>query len=227
MIVRHPVLLVPALTVFVLAGCNTRGPAPAPVENQAAPVVPPPQFEAQLKSLENENAALKASLDQARKLLDESKGGDLASEAKAISGGDIEGFERTAGGGVALPEDFAFAKGSASLNEAGEKAVARLAARLNEGDNANAAITVTGHTDSSPVSRPATKEKYVDNWGLSAARSAAVVRALEKNNVDPRRLHGSFRGEHQPRIAVAASDKDEKHADDHAANRRVEIYLGK
>jgi flagellar motor protein MotB len=223
MIARHLALLVPALAVLALTGCDTR--TKKAQEPTAAPA--PAASDAQLRDLEAENAALQSQLDEARKRLEESKGGDLAGDVKAISGGEIEGFERTSTGGVALPDDFAFAKGSATLNEAGEKAVARLAARLNEGDNAGSAITVVGHTDSSPVSRPSTKEKFGDNWGLSAARAAAVVRALEKNNIDPRRMHGGFRGEHQPRIAVAASDKGSKHEDDHAANRRVEIYLAK
>jgi len=222
MIARHLALLVPAVAVLAFAGCDTRKKAAAEPQTAA-----PSASSATVRELENQNAALQSQLDEARKRLEESKSGDLASDIRTISGGDIEGFERTAAGGVALPDDFAFAKGSASLNDAGEKAVARLAARLNDGENAGSAITVVGHTDSSPVSRPATKEKFGDNWGLSAARSAAVVRALEKNNIDPRRLHGGFRGEHQPRIAVAASDKGSKHEDDHAANRRVEIYLAK
>lgn len=221
---RLALLLVPALAVLTMSGCDTRS---KKVQSEAAGPAANPAAESRIKQLEDDNAQLQARLDEARKRLEEGQGGDLGSDVKTISGGAIEGFEPTAAGGVALPDDFAFAKGSASLNEAGEKAVARLAARLNEGDNAGAAITVVGHTDSSPVSRPATKEKFGDNWGLSAARSAAVVRALEKNNIDPKRLLGSFRGEHQPRVAVAASDKSEKHADDHAANRRVEIYLAK
>ena len=57
------------------------------------------------------------------------------------------------------------------------------------------------------------KDKYGDNWGLSAARAATVVRALEKSGVTADRLHGAFRGEHAPR----GSDK--------AANRRVERYV--
>jgi chemotaxis protein MotB len=133
-----------------------------------------------------------------------------------IEGGPVEGFEQTASGGVALPEDFAFAKGSAELNSEGQKAVGRLATRLNEGNNASKHVMVKGYTDDSPVARAATKEKYVDNWGLSAARAAAVVRALEKAGVSAERLTGAFRGQLDPRAEGKA---------DQAKNRRVEIYL--
>jgi len=42
-----------------------------------------------------------------------------------------------------------------------------------------------------------------------------VVRALEKAGISPDRLHGAFRGEHDP--LSGAKDK--------AANRRVELYV--
>lgn len=223
---RH-LLLVPALAAVVLSGCSLRGEQSARSTRsdgaaaQAGNASASPSAAA--AALERENTELRARLEEARKRLAEGKGatagGTVADDVAAIAGGDIEGFERTAGGGVALPDDLAFAKGSATLTEAGEKAIGRLATRLNDGANRGHAVLVVGHTDASPVSRPATKEKFVDNWGLSAARSAAVVRALEHNGVDAKRLQGGFRGEHQPRQTADA--KKSGLADD----RRVEIYL--
>ncbi len=212
--------LSPLLAAVALSGCTVRGKSSAP-----APAPAPASDE--VEQLRNDNQRLSDELARARKQLDQNKG-TAGDEVKAIAGGPIEGFEPTARGGVALPDDFAFGKGSADLNEAGEKAVAKLAARLNEGDNASAQVIVEGHTDNSPVSRPVTKEKFGDNWGLSAARAAEVLRALEKAGVNPNRLHGAFRGEHQPRVAVEKDAKDEgKVHDAQAANRRVEIFLGK
>ncbi len=219
--------VLPLVAVIALSGCTLRngGPAKKPAGNEPTP---------ELQSLREANARLNDQLNRARKQLEASKAGTVGDETKAITGGPIEGFEPTARGGLALPDDFAFAKGSATLNDDGEKAIARLAARLNEGDNAGQQIIVEGHTDASPVSRPVTKEKFTDNWGLSGARAASVVRALEKAGISPARLHGAFRGEHSPRVAVAKDPKDAgktegdaKHNDANAANRRVEIYLGK
>ncbi len=213
--VRSATLLsLAVVATLATTGCNIRG-AKAPA----------PETSPEVATLQNENAKLTQQLAEAREELDKNKGGTLVDDVTAIQGGEIEGFERTAKGGVALPDDFAFAKGSADLNEEGKKAIGKLAQRLNEGANADKQITVEGHTDHSPVSRPATKEKFGDNWGLSAARAAAVTRALEAAGVNPQRLHGAFRGEHQPRVAISKDKKDDSAGE--AANRRVEIYLGK
>ena len=132
-----------------------------------------------------------------------------------LKGGEIAGVYGTDRGSIALGEDFAFAKGSAELNADGQKSISQLVDRLGKSEYANARIIVEGHTDDTPVVRPANKEKYVDNWGLSAARAATVVRALEKAGIAAGRLHGAFRGEHDP--SSKGSDK--------AANRRVELYV--
>ena len=81
-----------------------------------------------------------------------------------------EALEQQAG---ALGEDFAFEKGSATLNKEGKKSIEKLALKLNDGDHANQMVVVEGHTDDAPVSRPQTVDKFTDNWGLSAARSAS------------------------------------------------------
>ena len=216
MTLRPVSLLLVLAAAISTTGCNLRG---QPTQSSTTP-------SASEQALLNENAALQAKLKDAQdELAKNSKGGSVGDDVNAIAGGDIEGFERTASGGVALPDDFAFAKGSADLNEEGKKAIGRLAQRLNEAANADKFVIVEGHTDHSPVSRPVTKEKFGDNWGLSAARSAAVVRALEQAGVKPDRLHGAFRGEHQPRVAISKDKKDEGAGE--AANRRVEIYLTK
>jgi len=214
MIVRTLAILSLATATVFSTGCNLRGHAPAKEATSQ-----------EMLDLQEANARLSAQNKNLTEELEKNKGGTIADDVNAIQGGEIEGFERTAKGGVALPDDFAFAKGSADLNDEGKKAIGRLAARLNEGGNADKHIIVEGHTDHSPVSRAVTKEKFGDNWGLSAARSAAVVRALEQAGVNPTRLNGAFRGEHQPRVAISKEKKDDTAGE--AANRRVEIYLSK
>ena len=214
MIVRTLAILSLATAAVLSTGCNLRGHAPA--KEATSP---------EMLDLQEANARLTQQNKNLSEELEKNKGGTVADDVNAIQGGDIEGFERTSKGGVALPDDFAFAKGSADLNEEGKKAIARLATRLNEGANADKHIFVEGHTDHTPVSRAVTKEKFGDNWGLSAARSASVVRALEQAGINPSRLHGAFRGEHQPRVAVSKDKKDDESGE--AANRRVEISLNK
>ena len=115
-------------------------------------------------------------------------------------------------------KDAAFKSGSADLTDAAQAAIRELANQLKSGDYAGTSVIVVGHTDNTPVVRRETKEKFGDNWGLSAMRSASVVRALQGAGVSPARLRGSFRGEHAPRA-------DNGSKDGKAQNRRVEIYL--
>jgi chemotaxis protein MotB len=117
------------------------------------------------------------------------------------------------GSGVSINQDFAFQSGSADLTKEGVDAMTELAGLLNDADYADTFVIVEGHTDTTPVKRPATVEKFGDNWGLSAMRAAAVIRALEKAGVSSKRLRGAFRGEHDPRSQSKAE------------NRRVEISL--
>ncbi len=203
------VLLVPLVAAIALSGCRMRG-------GGSGSNVAEDEYRSENQRLMQELDAARqrnAQLENRLAMANENQGATLGT---TISGGPIEGFETTSSGGVALPDDFAFAKGSADLNEDGQKAIERLAARLNEGDNAGKKVVVKGFTDDTPVAKASTKEKYTDNWGLSGARAAAVVRALEKAGVSSDRLNGSFRGQLDPR-AAAGEDK--------GRNRRVEIYL--
>ena len=210
-------LLVPLLAVLAVSGCQIRGAGGGnSVESDEL------QAESQrsadkLADLKNQNVSLAAQLMAAKEELAKcqsspSIGTQLKKKMIDIEG--IEGASKTESGGLALNEDFAFAKGSADLSPEGKKSIEKIAARLNQGEYAGAKVVVEGHTDDSPVARASTKEKYGDNWGLSGARSASVIRALQAAGIDAKRLRGHFRGEYAPRGA----DKN--------ANRRVEIYLG-
>lgn len=207
-------LLLPLIASVALTGCQIRkGDGVALNEYQDDKA----EMSNKLSKLDNENARLQAQLDAANKQLAAAKGDQTLGKSfgKELSkGSDIEGTTATETGGLALSDDFAFAKGSADLNDDGKKTIEKIAARLNEGERSGTKVVVEGHTDDTPVARHATKEKYVDNWGLSAARSAAVIRALEAHKVDAKRIIGRFRGENAPRVVEG----------DKAKNRRVEIF---
>lgn len=204
-------LLIPLIAVIALSGCRTRTAGAQQNVLNDEQRAENARLTAALEELQRENESLKTQRDAAKQN-EASVGGQLSD---ILNGGQIAGVYKTESGSIALGEDFAFAKGSAELNDDGQKSVGQIAERLIKGEHANALIIVEGHTDDSPVVRPANKEKYVDNWGLSAARAATVVRALEKAGVPASRLHGAFRGEHAPR--AKSGDK--------AANRRVELFL--
>jgi flagellar motor protein MotB len=207
-------LLVPLLALIALSGCRTRAGSNAlesdelRAENQ--------RLTGEVDRLTVKNTSLAAQLQSARdELANKGPKNDTVGNQfkKILDGEEIPGTTRTESGGLALAEDFAFAKGSDELNAEGQSSIAKIAARLNSGDYASARVVVEGHTDDTPVARASTKEKFKDNWGLSGARSAAVIRALQAAGVKATRIQGQFRGEYAPR------------GGDKTANRRVEIYL--
>ena len=122
------------------------------------------------------------------------------------------------GGHISVSQDLAFGKGSDTLNERTKAAIHDLARQLKGADYADTTIIVVGHTDSTPVVKAGTKAKFGDNFGLSAMRSAAVVRELVKAGISGKRVRGVFRGEHAPAKSNASADGKK-------ANRRVDIYL--
>lgn len=206
-------LLVPLIAMLALTGCRSRGATNAAVgdelraENQ--------RLTGAVTQLQRENDSLMAQLQSARDALAKGKSPTAGEQMRKILNPDgIEGVTATPTGGLALNEDFAFAKGSDELNPEGKNSINKLAAHLNTGDYAGSQVIVEGHTDDTPVARASTKEKFTDNWGLSGARAASVIRALQQAGVSSKRIQGQFRGEYAPR------------GGEKAANRRVEIYLG-
>ncbi len=196
------------------AGCVPRGQKSVAEQERGA------EGNRSAAALQAENNELRQRLAMAQEEIDKNQGPTVGEAAGTIGIEGLEGFTSTGNGRIALGEDFAFEKGSATLSKDGKRSIEKLALKLNDGDHATQMVVVEGHTDDAPVSRPRTVELFTDNWGLSAARSAAVVRALQAAGLSPQRLRGSFRGQYSP--AVATGKKD-----DRAANRRVEIYLSK
>ncbi|CUX82094.1 MAG: chemotaxis protein MotB [Roseibaca calidilacus] len=106
----------------------------------------------------------------------------------------------------------AFPSGSADLTAQARDIMARIA-QASVGDGAN--VTVTGHTDSVPLSGG----PFRDNWGLAAARASSVVRELGANGtIEPGRMLAASRGEADPVASNATAQGRE-------ANRRIEILF--
>lgn len=107
----------------------------------------------------------------------------------------------------------AFPSGDADLTGEAREIMARLAfSAMSEASK----ITVTGHTDTVPLS---SASPYRDNWGLAAARASSVVRELSGSGlIDPGRLTATSRGESAP---VADNDT----AEGREKNRRIEIEI--
>ncbi len=88
----------------------------------------------------------------------------------------------------------------------------RLTALVDRGD---ARITVAGHTDDLPISNG----RFRDNWDLSSARAASVIRELViRHGIDPARLEAKGHADTRPLTRNGS-------AKDRARNRRIEIEI--
>jgi chemotaxis protein MotB len=113
---------------------------------------------------------------------------------------------------VSLQENLLFPSGSAVVNPKGKEALGKLAAVLNQ--NPDITVDIEGHTDSIPI-----HGKYQDNWDLSLARSASIVRILTTDyKVDPERVIASGHSQYDPVQTNSTSDG-------RALNRRTDIIL--
>lgn len=114
---------------------------------------------------------------------------------------------------VSMSDKLLFKSGSAVVEKKGVSALALLAGVLDK--NRDIDILVEGHTDNVPIKTVV----YKDNWDLSVARAASVVRILtEDYGIGPGRLTASGKGEFFPR----ATNETESGK---ARNRRTEIIL--
>jgi len=103
-----------------------------------------------------------------------------------------------------------FSSGSAKVNPAYYQTLQRVAHALNE---VPGRVFVVGHTDDQPLR----SLQYRDNYDLSRARAAEVVKLLSLAIDTPARLEPSGVGSSEPRY------KPESTPENRARNRRVEI----
>ena len=113
---------------------------------------------------------------------------------------------------VSLQENLLFPSGSAVVNPKGKDALGKLAAVLN--NNPDITVDIEGHTDSIPI-----RGRYQDNWDLSLARAASIVRILTTDyKVDPMRVVASGHSQYDPVQTNSTTDG-------RALNRRTDIIL--
>lgn len=112
---------------------------------------------------------------------------------------------------IKMASKILFRSGRANLTRKGRRYLSELAGILKRIDRH---FQVAGHTDNVPTHR----RRYKDNWNLSAARAAKVVRLLQKHGVPGKNLSAAGFGQFQP----IASNRTRAGK---ALNRRIEITL--
>jgi len=191
-------------------------------------------LESSLAAAQDENDKLRAEFDQLQQNLNMSKEEIQSLSEKVRMGNqqiaalenaireafstydpeDITVTEKNGKLYITMANSILFDAGRARLAKESKEVIATLASVIN--DNPELSIVVEGHTDSDPVKIH--KGTYTDNWGLSVARSLAVVRELTENGVNADRLAASGKGDTQP---VASNDTDEGKM----KNRRTEFIV--
>ena len=130
-----------------------------------------------------------------------------------ISAGQIELSELKGKMTVKLKDKILFSSGSAAIGKEGKVALDAVADAFK--DLKGKTVLVAGYTDDVPIGK---KGGYSDNWDLSSARAASVVRYLASKGVDPRTLGVAGYSEFRP---LAPNDT----AEGRSQNRRIEISL--
>lgn len=143
---------------------------------------------------------------------------ELSDQVESAFGGLVENGEISVNGSetwieISLSSGLLFGSGSANLNASAAPILEEISGILSGYENP---IHVEGFTDDIPIQSGI----FPSNWELSAARSAAVVRLLSENGVDPYRLAAIGYGQYQP---IASNDS----AEGRGQNRRVALIVSR
>src|SRR5262245_21851398 len=131
--------------------------------------------------------------------------------------GDVEFLAVEGGYGVRVTDAVLFDSGSDAIKPEGREILLKVAQQI--GSQPYRRVWVRGHTDSDPVKRPGTVERFPHgNLQLSASRAVEVGALLSTNGVSQERLIVAGFGPSEP---VAPNDT----AENKKRNRRVEIFV--
>lgn len=117
-----------------------------------------------------------------------------------------------------LNTDILFDLGTADLKPAAEEALGQLAAALKTPEAEDLKLLVVGHTDDRPVARKPARDKFRNNFDLSAERAVAVCEYLDRLGLAEQRMGVAGFGAHQP-VAPNITPADRR------KNRRVELFV--
>jgi len=169
------------------------------------------QRQKELQEQQQKLTQLQNLLDQQKQKSEELRK-KMADALSGFAASDLTVTQKNGKVYVSLSENLLFPSGSAAVNAQGKEALGKLAGVLNA--NPDISINIEGHTDSIPI-----RKTYEDNWALSLARSASIVRILVKDySVDPVRVVASGHSEFDPVESNSTSEG-------RAKNRRTEIIL--
>jgi chemotaxis protein MotB len=145
---------------------------------------------------------------------------DLKALADRLGTGTAEGqvtvLNIDGGYGLRMPDTILFDSGSDAIRPTGRELLLRMAKEIQSRPHAQ--VWVRGHTDSDPVQKPETRQRFpYGNLQLSAARALEVAHLLETEGSVDQIVIAGF-GPSEPVVPNDSSSNKEK-------NRRVEIFV--
>lgn len=181
-----------------------------------------------LLNLQQQNAALKAQLEELNRRYDEAMRREptvilpqsVSNDLQALASQNPDLLEFDASRGLLkFKSDVTFASGSADVQAKARSVLDQVARILNSPSVANYELLVAGHTDNVPVANPATiRAGHKDNWYLSAHRAITVGAELRKGGIGASRMGVVGYADQRP-VASNASESGK------AQNRRVEVLI--
>ncbi len=121
-------------------------------------------------------------------------------------------------GTVKWKADLLFALGSDVVRDSSMESLRSFSEVIKSAAAADFEVIVVGHTDNTPIVRPATKAKHPTNWHLSGHRAISVALVLRQYGYSTERIGVMGYGEYRP-VADNSTEANK------SQNRRVEIYL--
>jgi chemotaxis protein MotB len=117
-----------------------------------------------------------------------------------------------------LDTDLLFDSGDAELKPGAERILREFADIFQSPEATDLKIMVIGHTDALGIKGRDVRERYPNNWHLSAGRALAVADRLRKAGIPESQMGVAGFGQFQP---ISPNDT----AESRQKNRRVEIYV--
>jgi chemotaxis protein MotB len=131
--------------------------------------------------------------------------------------GDVEFLQVEGGYGVRVTDEVLFDSGSDEIRSEGRGILLKVAQQI--ASRPYQRIWVRGHTDSDPVKRPATLERFPHgNLQLSAERAVEVAALLAGNGVVQEKMVVAGFGPNEPVVPNSSPENKRR-------NRRVEIFV--
>lgn len=175
---------------------------------------------ASLDSSASEKAQLSQQLTQAQRQLEDMKRQidqrrATPAQATGFQVGEVAVDEQAGTITVTLPNTILFASGQATLKSATSQELDHINSVIRQRYSGRK-IDVVGHTDTDPINK--TRDKWQDNWDLSAGRALTVLRYMVGKGMQPQNIRAVACGESRPVVPnTTAANK--------AKNRRVEIVV--